>query len=255
MQAQTLWSRMGSWLRVTGRNDGNHPEMGHVAISGANRPLSTDPDSGHKAAPFHAQEAIIAPTSRALSKRELTLERLHDGYQRAVDVIETIQEHLKRQDERGAAMVQALTRLADDLSHLPESSQAQQLALSGIREQLEAESVRGRRLDENLAQWPRIADAQREMIVSVRHELDNSRKSTDHLDDTLKDLCKTMSALDETTGTSSTVLRQMHAESSVREERLAALLDRQTRQFTWLSRVTITIAVLAVATSLVALVC
>ncbi|UCF32424.1 MAG: hypothetical protein JSV78_08805 [Phycisphaerales bacterium] len=253
MQAQTLWSRMGSWFKVTGRNDGNNPDMRHTTISNANRPFSADPDSDHKTAPSHAQEAIIAPTPRALSKRELSLERLQDGYQKTVDVIETIQEHLKRQDDRSALMVQALTRLADDLSHLPESSHAQQQALSGIREQLEAESVRARRLDENLAQWPRIADAQREIIVSVRHELDNSRQSTDRLSNTLTGLRETMSALDENTNASSTLLRQMHADSSAREARLATLLDQQTRQFTWLSRVTITIAVLAVAMSLVSL--
>jgi uncharacterized protein YukE len=186
-----------------------------------------------------AADAVILPTPTVLSKKELTLERLHEGYQKVIGLVESIQVHLDKQDQRGESMTKAMQSLADQMRPVNESAN-EQLRVLG--------EMNGR-----ISELPRLAQAQNEVITTIGLHLEATSQTQDRISSTLDGFQRAVTHLGDATNASSTAFRQMHADSSAREERMARVLQDQTRRFTWIASMAITIAVVSAAISAVAL--
>ncbi len=241
MQRATFWSRMGHWFR---------PSTKLTTEEG-------DPMAGD--GPIVSGELVMTEPSGAASKFRLNrsaavLERLEEDHARVVRLIEAVQTHLQQQGERGESVAQSLARLAESLEHLPEASKTQLEALVAIGQRLEADGASFRRVEENLTQLPRIADAQRETMVSIGRQLDLSRQTSDKVGVTLDGFQQAVTLLGEATSASARALQDMRGESASREQRVASILEEQTRRLTMFAIAAVSLAALAAVVAVVALV-
>lgn len=241
MLAQSFWSRMGTWFKpASSRHD-----------DGPGGPFHNDGPGGpsHTGGPSHNDgpggrshtalaEAVIAPTS-ILSKRELTLERLQEGYHKVVGLVESIQDHMERQDQRGESMSRAMSALAESMAPVGDTAREQLRVLCEMNAQL--------------GQMPRIADAQREAVVAIGRHMDAAGKTNERMSGTLDGFHRAVTNLGDASNASTAALRQMHADAAAREERMAGVLRDQTRRFTWIASMAIAIAAISAAISAVVL--
>lgn len=235
MEKTNLWSRVGGWLRVGGRTDG-----ASEGVFG-----STLPDV----------EGTIIPSSRKGGTRvEVSArERLEDGFAKVVELVESIQGHMRTQDERTDKIVESLGHIAESLAMTPEHSRAQVESLEKIMRQMEGDAVRARRLEENLTQLPALADAQRETMVGVGRQVDELRVSGESHAAAVSSLGDAISGLEQSTATASDALREIQRESASREDRLTDLLRDQNRRLTLFAYSALGLAVIVSVASLAAL--
>ena len=246
MGKTSLWSRVGDWLKTSSRPVEEHDvERTNEPVQAHSFPESNTPvvDDGRPPA-----------LRRGLIRREpSSRERLEEGFAKVVDLVESIQEHFKVQDERGVRMVESLDRMAENLTHAPETSKRQAELLSEIRAQLEAEAAGAKRLEETLAELPHIADAQRESMVSIGRQLDMMRGVTERSATAFSELQGGVAQLGEATNASTTALKHMHVDSAAREDRMVELLEGQTKKLTLFAAAAIVLAALAAVVGVVAL--
>ena len=242
----SFWSRVGGLFRAPGRL--SVPEQDGRENEGPPAGVITSPDVPP------VEDGLPAASRRGLARREPGgRERLEEGFAKVVELVTSLQEHFKLQDERGERMARSLDRVAESLAAVPGASQNQLESLARIHEQLQAEIATAKRLEELLSELPHIADAQRESMVSIGRQLDVMRDRGDNSTAALSELHQTVSRLGEAAGASTAVLKSFHVESAAREERTAELLERQTRRLTFFAWSVTVLAALAVVVSVVVL--
>ena len=249
MERATLWSRVGHWLRTSARSGGHDP----YAPIGPNAPGDDGgvPPMGTGVIP---PEASVPTPKFRLARATSNVERLEEEYAKVVKLVESVQTHLEQQGERSESIARSLSRLAESLGHLPDASKTQLELLSTISQQMSADSACTKRVEENLSQLPRLADAQRETMVSIGRQLDLSRQTSDRVGTTLEGFQQAVTLLGEATGTSAKALQEMRWDASAREERVATILQEQTRRFTYFAAAAVGLSVVAAVIGLLALI-
>lgn len=249
MEKATLWSRVGHWLRPsarTGEPQRFPPIDAAFGPPGEGNPTSTDTGI------VTSDTSSIGPKVR-LARTTSAIDRLEEEYARVIKIVESVQKHLELQSERGETMAGSLKRLAESLEQMPETSKAQVELLTTINQQLGVEGACVKRLDENLSQLPRLADAQRESLVSIGRQLDLSRQTDERVGTTLEGFQQAVTLLGEATGASAKAIQDMRLNASEREERVATLLQAQTRRLTYFAAAAVGASIVAAAIGLIAL--
>ena len=182
------------------------------------------------------------------------LERLEAEYAKVVNLIDAIQNHLASQAEQSRNIARSLERLAEGVSTLPDVSNRQLELLGSINESITADLDGKKRLEENLAQLPGLADAQREAMVSIDRQMDASRETHNRLAETLEGVGQSVARFGESSAGSSRVLELMRTDASAHAERVARLVEEQTRKFTIFAWSAIALASLAAVMGIVAFV-
>lgn len=188
-----------------------------------------------------------------LARTGSAMERLEEEYARVIKIVESVQKHLEHQSERGESMAGSLNRLAESLEHLPETSKAQVELLSAMNHQMGVDGASVKRVEENLSQLPRLADAQRETMVSIGRQLDLSRQTGDRVGTTLEGFQQAVTLLGEATGASAKALQEMRSHASEREERVATILQEQTRRLTFFAVAALGASIVAAVIGIIAL--
>lgn len=249
VERATLWSRVGHWLRPSARSSG--PDR-FPSIDAPIDPLGDGSTASSDPGIITADLSSTGPKYR-LARTTSAIDRLEEEYARVIKIVESVQKHLELQSERGDSMAGSLNRLAESLEQMPETSKAQVELLSAINHQMSVDGACVKRLDENLSQLPRLADAQRETMVSIGRQLDQSRQTDERMGTTLEGFQQAVTLLGEATGASAKALQDLRINASAREERVAALLQVQTRRLTYFAAAAVGLAIIAAVIGMIAL--
>lgn len=103
-----------------------------------------------------------------------------------------------------------------------------------------------RRVEDLLGQIPRVADAQRETMVSVSRQLDTLQETSKQERETMSGLVKALDGLTQSNAALTDMLRSMQAESRAREERFVGVVERESRRLQTLAWIVIGVAGAAV---------
>jgi len=249
VERATLWARVGHWLRPSARpGDSDRfapvdPPMGPSGVGGI-----AASDTGI----IPADASSPGPKFR-LARTASAIDRLEEEYARVIKIVESVQKHLELQGERGDSMAGSLNRLAASLEHMPEASKAQVELLSSMNHQMSVDGACVKRVEENLSQLPRLADAQRETMVSIGRQLDLSRQTGDRVGTTLEGFQQAVTLLGEATGASAKAMQEMRRNASEREERVATILQEQTRRLTFFAVAAVGMSIVAAVIGIIAL--
>ncbi len=248
MESTKFWSRVGHWFRRSGRLARSESDLGtqfglHNEATNAGDPIMT----------------TTSPTTGTFgllrrSKSNPQLERLEAEYAKVVNLIDAIQNHLASQAEQSRNIARSLERLAEGVSTMPDASNRQLQLLGSIDESIAADIEGKKRLEENLAQLPGLADAQREAMVSIDRQMDASRETHQLLAQTLEGVGQSVARLGESSAGSSRALELMRTDASAHGERVARLVEEQTRKFTIFAWSAIGLASLAAVMGIIALI-
>lgn len=187
------------------------------------------------------------------NRSDARTDRSSEDHERMVTLMETVRGHLETQSKTSERMAAALERLADELTSLPDSTRKQTESLTIIAELLSADAAATKRIEESLSQVPRIADAQRETMVSMGHQLETARQTNEHIGGAVDEVRKAVVDLGEATGASTKTLQEIWSAAALRDERLGTLMVEQTRRLTWFACSAIGLAGAAALTAVIGL--
>lgn len=247
MESTKFWSRVGHWFRRSGHLAPGDSDLGTQ--------FGLSNEAGNAGVPVMTS---TLPTSGSFgllrrSKPNPQLERLEAEYAKVVNLIDAIQHHLASQAEQSRNIARSLERLAEGVSTLPDASNRQLQLLGSINESIAVDLDGKKRLEENLAQLPGLADAQREAMVSIDRQMDASRETHQLLAKTLEGVGQSVAQLGESSAGSSRALEHMRTDASAHGARVARLVEEQTRKLTIFAWSAIGLASLAAVMGIIAL--
>ena len=184
------------------------------------------------------------------SRRDQTLARLQEGYEKVTQVIDTMQKHLAEQGERTERIASSLEQLARAVADLPTSSRQQLEALEGIAGQLETANVRSHHLSEALSELPKLTRLQAETLSGMKRQLE---MATEHSAIGTQTMEKLGTTLGEISTAQTRALQEINERTAEQNHHLARLIADQGRRFVWLFVVTIILAVGAIAAAILSL--
>lgn len=240
MERTGFWTRMGQWFKSISAGEGLSDQRHELQApgNGAHGSSHDDPNGS----------AISRPRNPRAN-----LERLEQEYSRVVKLIESVQKHLEEHSDRSERIATALDKLAGNLSHVPDASRTQIDLLAKIGEKLSADAATSRNLEQSLSQLPRLADAQRETMVAIGRQLEASRESSERVASMLDGFHKGLAQVAESTSATGRALEKTRFDSSTRDERLAAILQEQSKRLTTFAVAAISLASVAALASVIAM--
>ncbi len=257
-------SRMRGWVRTRGHRpdvaDGVGDENSTaIADDGSVVRSSEDGDRAPgDEAPAAADAGSSAPPERATptlsrrSRREYSLGKLQEGYDRVLEMMDEMHKHMRVQEDRTQEIAGAITQLSRSLADVPKVDQQQVQLLSTIAAQLETTTVRTQQLGDAIGELPRVVRQQTDTLSGIERQLEMGSESDAHMAGTLQSLSRSVDRLGESSDKHANALNEMQVAGDEHQRRLDEILHRQTRQFTALVVITAVLAVAAVVIGTVA---
>ncbi len=239
-----LWSKVKGWVARSGRT------RNHAADSVEQHSLGESP-AEEKATTTHSLDRFGLLSRR--KHNEETLERLQAGYDQVIDLISSIKEHQKKQEARATEISNALSQMAVSLNSIEGGSRLQSEKLALIAEGLHTTNERAERWEEILAEFPRVAEAQKEALTGVVQQLSAAGERDDRMTSSLDSFREVVVSLGEATTASSVAVKNLQMSTLEGHDRTAALMKEQNKRFTMLFIVTLVLVVVSVATATMAL--
>ena len=187
-------------------------------------------------------------------RRDQTLAKLQEGYERVNQVIEEIQKHLAQQGERTDRICTALETLARSLGDVPVLGRQQAQTLEAISGHIEAGNARLQQVAESVGEIPKASRAQTETLNGIKRQLDMTGEQNLVTGQTMEKLSTAIAALGELNSTQVQALQQMNSKAADQSDSLRHLIGRQNKRFLMLFIVTIVLAAGAITAAVLALV-
>jgi chromosome segregation ATPase len=225
MARTDLWFRLKQWFRT---------RLGKTHDDGGLRPNAEDgpvpaltSDSVDDADPVTDRAVTLSRWSR----RETTLSRLQDGYDRLLELMDAIHKHMQAQQDRTEQIATGITQLSRSMADFPGASQQQIQLLSAIAAQLETTTVRTQQLSDAVGELPRVVRTQTEALSGVQRQLEMASESDAHLSTSLQSFERSVGKLGESSEHQAAAMRDLRASSDEHQRRLGEIIERQTHRF------------------------
>ncbi len=243
MQRASFWSRVGHWIRPgspePGDRGGDDPERPDGLIESAEvdvvDPAETD------------AQTKVPPVPTKRRQREEDLARLEDGFDRVVNLCDSLNVHFTLQEERSAQIADSLRRVAGDMSKLVTVVGNQSETLQAVVSQLQTGNDRSRRLEELCGHFSKLTEAQRQALAVVAQQVDGARKTDERITESLGTFHTAITTMGNACTESTEALRQLRTEQAAGDERIARLVEQQGKRFVLLFAITLLVAVSGIA--------
>jgi hypothetical protein len=238
MQQASFWTRVGHWIR---------PGTSRQAL--AELPDASPPSlDGDGADPVETEASVrTQPLALRRRPREDVLTRLEDGFNRVVNLCDSLNVHFTLQEERTAQVADSLRRVAGDMSRLATVVENQGETLHAVVGQLQAGNDHNQKVQELFQHVAKLTEAQRQALAVVAQQVDGARQTDERIAESLGTFQKAITILGEACNESTVSLRQLRTQQAAGDEQLARLVDRQGRRFVMLFIVTVLLAISGIA--------
>ncbi len=218
MEPARLWTRMGSWFRHAVRTNGD--EAADVGLSA----LSVSDDGGAGAA------IRPSPDGDGARRRGGGPDR-SGGADEMKELVESVRADLTAQTQSVEAVRVTLERVAELLERVAGDSPQLAELLTGMAGQIDAGAAASKKAEESLSELPRIADAQRETMVSVARQLDLLHGSAERSAGALTEFKGSVTHLGEAGDATLAALSELRADLRGIEARCLGEYRRQAAKF------------------------
>lgn len=238
-----LWTRIGSWLKTSRSRPGPGRPSGSPLVP-------TDQLSGDG---FEGERDDRGSLSR-WSRRDQTLQKLQEGFERLSDVLDGVRAHLDEHAERSKAMTTSLQQLVELTRQLPQQSAEQSATLERIAGAIARSAEREERLASNLADLPALQRRQIEAVTAIDKRLVAAGESDAALAAAVERVGGAVDRWASSVDEQSETTNAIRAAIQQNDDALRSLLNRQHRTWTWLLVMVLVVATAALAVGTLALV-
>jgi methyl-accepting chemotaxis protein len=225
MSLRDSFSRIVGWLRS------------RRAAAHANQNTSDLNDEGLM---FHnASSASPGPTDQpaikavAVRGKSESLEKLQAGFDRLIDELSGINDHLRRQVAQHEDLITRIDQLPKLLESFPAVVENQKVLTEGLIEQLKANLLRNQQIADTIEKIPAEAAKQTDVLVNIDQQLTAAANVDAQATETFNKFNESLEKLNQSTKDHTHGISQMSRTFAASDRYLKFIVTRQTRQFMW----------------------
>ncbi len=237
-QKDPLWTRIGHWMNPFQRDD-TLPELARMPVNGA---AGKQPSAAQEPAAGPAVE--IPRRVMPWRRREEVIDRLQQGYDTVLELVESIQGHLSRQNQRNDQVTELLAEMTNGLREVPQAARQQAESVGQLASQMAISNRHSQTIISTLDDLPRSAAAQRQALDSIATQLGSSSCATEKLTERLDSIGGLVERLGDALQEQVRTLKAVQLATRHQESQIISIHQAQNRRFNILMAV---VAVTAVA--------
>lgn len=187
-------------------------------------------------------EPIIVNTVTSLDRRE-PLEKLQEGFNKLVDQLQQINEHLNRQLEQHEELMGRVGNLPEALESLPSAVENQKVLTTQLLNQLRTTASKDQEFVDAVGQIPAETARQTETLTSIDRQLAASAETDVRLAESFNKFRGTLDRLNHNTISNTEGIMQMSRTFAASDRYLKYVVSKLNRRFAWMFVGTATVCV------------
>jgi methyl-accepting chemotaxis protein len=247
MSIKDLWSKTksktGSWLRAHKPSTlkDYQPEVDDEGL------MAQDVEQAETAGDQRAArgDKVEVKTIQPVRKQE-SLEKLQEGFNKLVVQLQGINEHLNRQVTQHEELMGRLEQLPKLLESFPTVAENQKQVVEQLLEQLRATAVKSQQFVDAVEKIPTETAKQTDALVNIDHELAAAADTDVQMAEGFNKFNETLDKLNQSTLGQTDSIMQMSKTFSTSDRYLKYIISKQNRRFMWIFVTAIGVCVLAI---------
>jgi len=247
MKLKEFWSstlsKTGSWLQAHKPSPlrDYQPEVDDEGLISADHP-SADHESqpnGDEGSP------VLVKTARPKDKRE-SIEKLQAGFDRLVEQLYGINEHLNRQITQHEELMRRVEQLPKLLEAFPGVVENQKKIIEELIEQLKAATAKNQQFIDVIEKIPTETAKQTDALVEIDHQLAAAADTDVQMAESFNKFHETLERLNQSTVSQTDSIMTMSKTFATSDRYLKYIISRQNKRFMWMFIAAIAVCVLVV---------
>ena len=247
MTIKEFWSRTksktGNWLRAhkLTRAPDYQPQVDDQGL------ISQDAESAEPAVDDKAGQSspVVVKTVQPVDKRE-SIERLHEGFNKLIEQLQGINEHLNEQVTQHEDLMGRIERLPKLLESFPDVVENQKRITEQLLERLKASATKDEQFIDAVQKIPTETAKQTDALVDIDHQLAAAADTDVQMAESFNKFNETLDKLNRSAIGQSDSIIQMSRTFATSDRYLKYIISRQNKRFMWIFITAIGVCVVVV---------
>jgi len=254
MDLKDIWartkSRTSSWVRshkISGAGDYQPQIDDEGLISQETEP--TEPTGDDRGA---QGSQVLVKTVQPVKKAE-SLEKLQEGFDKLINQLQGINEHLNSQATRHEDLMGRIEQLPELLESFPVIVENQKQLTEQLFEQLKAAATKDQQFMDAVEKIPAETTKQTDALVGINHQLAAAADTDVQMTESFNTFNETLDKLNQSTIGQMDSIMQMSKTFATSDRYLKYIISRQNKRFMWIfiTAVSVCVLVILILTSII----
>ena len=179
-------------------------------------------------------------------KKQESLEKLQEGFNKLIGQLQGINEHLNCQVTQHEELMSRLEQLPKLLESFPAVAENQKQIIEQLLEQLKGTSAKSRQFVDAVEKIPTETAKQTDALVNIDHQLAAAADTDVQMAETFNKFNETLDKLNESTLGQTDGILQMSKTFATSDRYLKYIISRQNKRFLWIFVTAISVCMLAI---------
>ncbi len=242
MALKDLLSKTNSWLQShKPRNLREYqPELNDQGLISEEQSVKEGPEAVEP-----GSNRVLVKTVQSTDKQE-SLEKLQQGFNRLIEQLEGINEHLDRQVAQHEDLMARMEKLPTLLENFPAVVKNQKQLTEQMLEQLRAAAVSQQQFVGTVEKIPAETAKQTDALVDIDHQLAAAADANVQMAESFNRFNDTLDKLNQNSLGQTDGILQMSRTFATSDRYLKYIMSRQNKRFMWIFVTSITVCVLVI---------
>ena len=234
MTLKEFWAGTGRWLRAhkPSLSAAHQPEINDDGL------ISRNDDSteqvGDDSVPAGTQGNNVVVRAVPPAERQESLQKLQEGFDKLVDQLQGINEHLSRQASQHEDLMGRIEQLPEMLESFPAVVENQKRITEQLLEQLKASAAKNEQFIDAVEKIPNETAKQTDALVNVNNQLSAAADIDVQMTESLNNFNESLDKLNQSTVSQTDGIIQMSKTFAASDRYLKYIISRQNKRFMWI---------------------
>jgi methyl-accepting chemotaxis protein len=234
MTLKEFWAGTGRWLRAHKPSIGaaNQPEIDEDGL--ISRSDNTTDQEGDETVPPETQGNDVVVRAVPPVDRQESLQKLQEGFDKLVEQLQGINEHLSRQASQHEDLMARIEQLPEMLESFPAVVENQKLITEQLLEQLKAAAAKNEQFIDAVEKIPNETAKQTDALVNINHQLSAAADIDVQMTESLNNFNESLDKLNQSTVSQTDGIIQMSKTFAASDRYLKYIISKQNKRFMWI---------------------
>jgi ABC-type transporter Mla subunit MlaD len=234
MTLKEFWVSVGRWLRAHKPSLGaaNQPDIDDDGLISQSNETAEPPRDTPM--PTGGQDTNVVVRTVPPAERQESLQKLQEGFDKLVEQLQGINEHLSRQATQHEDLMRRIEQLPEMLDSFPAVVENQKKITEQLLEQLKASAARNEQFIDAVEKIPTETAKQTDALVNIDHQLSAAADIDVQMTESLNNFNESLDKLNQSTVSQTDGIIQMSKTFAASDRYLKYIISRQNKRFMWI---------------------
>ena len=246
MTLKEFWADTGRWLRAHKPSIGpaHQPEIDDDGLISQSNDPAEPPRDGSVPAGDRGNNVVVRAVPPV--DRHESLEKLQEGFDKLVEQLKGINEHLSRQATQHEDLMGRIQQLPELLESFPAIVENQKRITEQLLEQLKASAAKNEQFIDAVEKIPTETAKQTDALVNIDHQLAAAADIDVQMTESFNNFNQSLDKLNQSTVSQTDGIIQMSKTFAASDRYLKYIISRQNKRFMWIFIAAISVCVAAI---------